>query len=385
MTSAPETAHDLPRRGRRRRPLLIVLAVLLALLLGLGVAAAVYMRGLARTVDEDTGRFDGGAFPAESLRPGAPASGAASSPAAGADPEAAAGAALATPTAPPPGMDPAQAAAGPQGPQAPGTDEKADGEAVDILLVGEDAGAEGREGAGRSDTLMWVHVPGDRSRVDVMSIMRDMWVPVPGQGDHKVNAAYQFGGIPLTVATAENMFQARVDHVVAVDLAGFKGLVDALGGVSVENPAAFTSSGGIPFPQGTVQMDGDKALAYARERYNLPRSDFDRVENQQRLVKAIVSKLLSMDTLSDPGRVQDAVSRFAPYLTLDESLSSGSLASLAWSMRDARDAPIVTSTVPSVGVGYTPTGEDVVWPDWAAIREIGKGIRTGTLDEALAR
>ena len=147
---------------------------------------------------------------------------------------------------------------------------------------------------------MWVHVPGDRSEIQVMSIMRDMWVPIPGHGDHKVNAAYQYGGIPLTVATAENMFQARVDHVIAVDLAGFKGLVDALGGVSVDNPSAFVSTGGIDFPAGTVQMDGDKALAYARERYNLPRSDFDRVENQQRLVKAIVAAFLSRDTLSDP-------------------------------------------------------------------------------------
>ncbi|MBD4480508.1 LytR family transcriptional regulator, partial [Xanthomonas citri pv. citri] len=87
---------------------------------------------------------------------------------------------------------------------------------------------------------------------------------------------------------------------------GFKGLVDALGGVSVDNPSAFVSTGGIDFPAGTVQMDGDKALAYARERYNLPRSDFDRVENQQRLVKAIVAAFLSRDTLSDPSRVQAA-------------------------------------------------------------------------------
>ncbi|WP_368669075.1 LCP family protein, partial [Micrococcus sp. GbtcB5] len=79
------------------------------------------------------------------------------------------------------------------------------------------------------------------------------------------------------MATAEDMFQARVDHVDAVDLAGFKGLVDALGGVSVGNPSAFVSTGGIDFPAGTVQMDGGKALAYARERYNLPRSDFGRV------------------------------------------------------------------------------------------------------------
>lgn len=359
----PQPGAAAPRR-RRRRPWLVALVVLLVVLLGLGVAAAVYLGGLARSIDQETQRFEGGAFPAESGRPGA------------------AGASVASPTAPPPGMDPA--GAGEQGPKAPDADEQADAAALDVLLVGEDAGAEGRDASGRSDTLMWVHVPGDRSEVQVMSIMRDMWVPIPGHGDDKVNAAYQFGGIPLTVATVENMFQARVDHVVAVDLAGFKGLVDALGGVTVDNPAAFTSTGGVDFAAGPVQMDGDKALAYARERYNLPRSDFDRVENQQRLVKAIVAKFLSMDTLSDPGRVQDSVARFAPYLTLDDDLGSGALAGLAWSLRDARDAPIITSTVPSAGVGSTDTGADVVWPDWEAIARLGEGIRTGTVGEAVA-
>ncbi|WP_409480636.1 LCP family protein [Micrococcus luteus] len=362
----PQEDVAVGRRRRRRRPWLIALAVVLVALLAVGIAAAVYVGGIARIIDQDTQRFDGGAFPAESGRPGA------------------AGASAQQPTAPPPGMDADQAAEGARGPVAPDADEQADEQALDVLLVGEDAGAEGRDSAGRSDTLMWVHVPGDRSEIQVMSIMRDMWVPIPGHGDHKVNAAYQYGGIPLTVATAENMFQARVDHVIAVDLAGFKGLVDALGGVSVDNPSAFVSTGGVDFPAGTVQMDGDKALAYARERYNLPRSDFDRVENQQRLVKAIVSAFLSRDTLSDPSRVQAAVEEFAPFLTLDDELDSGTLANLAWSLRDARDAPIVTSTVPSVGVGYTDTGEDVVWPDWAAIARLGEGIRTGTLGEAVA-
>ncbi|MGW3944765.1 LCP family protein [Micrococcus endophyticus] len=353
-------------RRRRRRPWLIALAVVLVALLAVGIAAAVYVGGIARTIDQDTQRFDGGAFPAESGRPGA------------------AGTSAQQPTAPPPGMDAEQTDEGAQGPVVPDGDEKADEQALDVLLVGEDAGAEGRGDDGRSDTLMWVHVPGDRSEVQVMSIMRDMWVPIPGHGDAKVNAAYQYGGIPLTVATAENMFQARVDHVVAVDLAGFKGLVDALGGVTVDNPRAFTSSGGVDFPAGAVHMDGDTALAYARERYNLPRSDFDRVENQQRLVKAIVDRFLSRDTLSDPARIQDSVARFAPFLTLDDSLDSGRLASLAWSLRDARDAPIRTSTVPSVGVGNTEGGQDVVWPDWAAIGRLGEGIRTGTLGEAVA-
>ena len=376
----PQPGAPGPRR-RRRRPWLIALVVLLVALLAAGAVVAVYLGGLARSIDEDTRRFEGGAFPAESARPGA-----GGDPGAG-DAGGAAGAPAQQPTAPPPGMDAAQseaaAAAEVQGPVAPAASEQADEEALDVLLVGEDAGAEGRDPSGRSDTLMWVHVPGDRSEVQVMSIMRDMWVPIPGHGDAKVNAAYQYGGIPLTVATVENMFQARLDHVVAVDLAGFQGLVDALGGVTVDNPRAFTSTGGIDFPAGQVRMDGEMALAYARERYNLPRSDFDRVENQQRLVRAIVAQFLSRDTLSDPGRVQDSVQRFAPFLTLDDELDSGSLAALAWSLRDARDAPIRTSTAPSLGTGFTDDGADVVWPDWAGIARLGEGIRTGSVGEAV--
>lgn len=398
MSRSLETSPDSPRRRGKRPPvLLIVLGLLLAAVLAAGVVAAVYVSGLARAVDEDTQRFDQGAFPADSLRPGGTASGSGATGSQASGAASASGddgtvvgdadqgkAGLWTPTAPPPGMDPALAAgAGAvQGPEAPAADEVADGEAVDILLVGEDSGLEGRASEGRSDTMMWLHVPGDRSSVRVMSVMRDLWVPIPGHGDHKVNAAYQYGGIPLTVATVENMFQTRVDHVIAVDMAGFQGLVDALGGVTVQNPTAFTSTGGKEYAQGSLQLDGESALFYARERYNLPRGDYDRVENQQRLVKAIVSKFLSMDTLSDPARVQQTVERFAPYLTLDDSLDSGTLASLAWSMRDARDAPILTSTVPNLGVGTAGAGQSVVWPDWEGIRALGKGIRTGTLDGA---
>lgn len=384
MSRAAARAH---RPRRRRSPVLVVLAVLLALLLALAVAGAVWVLGLGRSVDRGVQRFDEAAFPEESLRPAEPgaqadrdAGGAGSAEGSGDGADgAAAGGAVFAPTAPPPGpvpagVDPQAAVAGPQ---APAADEVADGEAVDFLLVGEDSGIEGRDPSGRSDALMWVHVPGDRQDVQVMSIMRDLWVPIPGHGDAKVNAAYQYGGIPLTVATVENMFQARVDHVVAVDMAGFQGLVDALGGVTVDNPVAFTASNGQAFPQGAVEMDGADALVYARERYNLPRSDFDRVENQQRLVKAIVSKALSLDTLSSPARVQDSVERFSPYLTFDDSLGSADLAALAWSLRDVRGGDIRTSTAPTAGVGDTADGQDVVWPDWAGIAEVGREIRTG--------
>ncbi|HAY87718.1 MAG TPA: transcriptional regulator, partial [Micrococcus luteus] len=101
----PQEDVAVGRRRRRRRPWLIALAVVLVALLAVGIAAAVYVGGIARIIDQDTQRFDGGAFPAESGRPGA------------------AGASAQQPTAPPPGMDADQAAEGAQGPVAPGADE----------------------------------------------------------------------------------------------------------------------------------------------------------------------------------------------------------------------------------------------------------------------
>ena len=83
-------------------------------------------------------------------------------------------------------------------------------------------------------------------------------------------------------------------------------------------------------------------------------------------------------------RSWNSISAFAPYLTFDAGLDSGTLFDLAWSMRSLRGEDIDVSTVPTLGTGYAGD-QAVVWPDWAAIRRIGEGIRTGTLDEVLAR
>ena len=91
--------------------------------------------------------------------------------------------------------------------------------------------------------MMLMHIPENRENVYVMSIMRDTWVDIPGQGEHKINAAMAFGGVPLVVETIEGMFDTRVDHVAIIDFAGFKELTDALGGVEINNPAAFSASG----------------------------------------------------------------------------------------------------------------------------------------------
>ena len=403
----PTESADGRRPRRRRRGLKVVVGVLLLALIAAGAVVAVYIGGIKKTVD-DVKKFEGSVFPEESLRPqlgggagqgrgdgsqdgtggskdgtsdgtGGSGNGSGGGAQAGGD-----NGSVVMPEVTGPGKV--------QGPEASSPDEKIDGQAVNFLLLGADSGdlTDGKNtdpnrinGVGRSDTMMWVHIPGDRHDVQVMSIMRDTWLPIRGHGDHKLNAAYQYGGVPLAVSTIENMFQARVDHVVAVDMVGFRDLVNALGGVELDNPQAFDSDG-HHFAKGHLSLNGEEAIVFARTRYAFADGDYTRVENQQRLVKAIVTKAMSRTTLTDPNSIRNSIDAFAPYLTFDQSLDSGTLFDLAWSMRDVRGGDIHLSTVPTLGTGYAGD-QAVVWPDWASIRRIGEGIRTGTLDQVLGR
>ncbi|NUL47886.1 LCP family protein [Cellulosimicrobium funkei] len=321
------------RPRRKNRAVWWTLGVLLVLVIGAGVVAVGYLTNLASTFDNDTERFET-TFPEADSRPT----------------------------------------------KAPAADGKE--EPLNILLLGSDSGGGSGETenladvpqAGRSDTMMWVHIPGDRQNVFVMSVMRDLWVEIPGEGTHKLNAAYSFGGVPKTVQTLETMFGTRIDHVAAVDMAGFEGLVDSLGGVDITVPESFQSgNGGKSFQAGAQHMDGDTALSFVRERYAFSDGDYSRVRNQQLFMKAVAQKVMTPQTLTNPGRISDMVSGLSPYLTLDETLNSGELVSIGRTMTDVRSDDLEMFTVPTKGVGRA-RGQSVVWPDEQAIAEIGSAL-----------
>lgn len=263
-------------------------------------------------------------------------------------------------------------------------------EPLNILLLGADSGGGSGESeqlpdvpqSGRADTMMWVHIPGDRENVYVMSVMRDLWVEIPGQGEHKVNAAYSFGGVPTAVQTLESMFDSRIDHVVAVDLAGFEGLVDALDGVQIDNPQAFTSRGDIEFAAGPQQMDGPTALAFVRERYAFSDGDYTRVRNQQLFLRSVTQEVLDPGTLANPTRTSAMVDEISPYLTVDETLDAAELARIGATLTGVRSGDIEMFTVPTAGVGRAGA-QSVVWPDWEAIGEIGTAMSEDELSSVI--
>lgn len=154
-----------------------------------------------------------------------------------------------------------------------------------VLLLGVDE----REGdAGRSDTMILASVRKDS--IEMVSIPRDTRVEIAGRGtEDKINHAYAFGGIDMAVKTVEQFLDMPVDYYVEMNMDGLKDLVNAVGGIEVDNSFAF-SYGGSDFGEGRIQLDGEEALNYARMRYEDPNGDFGRQDRQRQVIQAVLEK-----------------------------------------------------------------------------------------------
>lgn len=273
-------------------------------------------------------------------------------------------------------------------PPAPTPAPGAEGVPMTFLLAGSDSRADGpttgdgaTEDAGseRSDVLMLLQVSADRQSAFAISIPRDSYVPVPGYGTTKINAAFAYGGPTLMVQTVEALTDIRIDHFVAVDFNGFKAITDALGGVDVR-VAEETSAFGVTFTQGINHLDGDQALAYVRQRYRLPGGDFDRVQRQQNYLRAVMATVSRDNLLTDPARLDDFMLAVTGSLSVDDELSNLDLASLAVSLRGLQPANVAFLTAPVAGVGMEGT-QSVVYLDMPLATQMWSYIREGTLQE----
>ncbi len=240
---------------------------------------------------------------------------------------------------------------------------------------------------GRSDSMMVMRIPGDRDGVYVMSIMRDSWVNIPGHGYAKVNAAMAYGGIPLTVETVEDLLGTRIDRVALIDFEGFKGLTDALGGVTVKNETAFStrsSNGGMTFEAGNIHLNGEEALAFVRERKAFAEGDYRRVKNQQAFLKSAMQTFISRGTLTSPAKVQEAVGAIGEYMVVDEGFTSGYIIGLLPSMADVRSSDFTFFTLPTAGVSTSPDGQSIIELDPERMALLRQAFQDDTLGEYVA-
>lgn len=254
------------------------------------------------------------------------------------------------------------------------------GQPVNILLIGSDS-RDKNAGDGRSDTIMLLHLDADRKNAYLISFPRDMWVDIPGHGKNKINAAYSIGGTNLLASTINQLTSIRVDHAAVIDFSGFADLTDSVGGVTVTNTDAFRSHG-YDYPKGRINLSGQKALWFVRERHALPNGDFGRAANQRKVVKALAAKLASPQTLADPAKLSRVISNLAKYVTVDKGLSDRSIVGLARSMKTAASS-LVTLQAPVSGTAMI-SGQSVDVVDTKAMRQLAAALQHDTVRQYAA-
>lgn len=211
-------------------------------------------------------------------------------------------------------------------------------------------------GAGHSDTIMILHIA-KSGPATLVSLPRDSYVPIPGHGRDKINAAFAIGGAPLLAQTVEEATGLRMDHYAEIGFGGFSKIVDGIGGIElcldapVEDP-----DHNIFLPGGCNEYDGAQALDFVRERYGLSGSDIDRMNNQRQFLSALVGAATSPSTFLNPFRLWGLASSAAKSLTIDTNDHLWNLAGLAWAMRGG----LVTTTVPIGGFEDTASSGNVL-------------------------
>jgi polyisoprenyl-teichoic acid--peptidoglycan teichoic acid transferase len=210
-----------------------------------------------------------------------------------------------------------------------------------ILVLGTDEGPN-REGPFRSDAIMIVRTDPDEHRIALLSIPRDLRVEIPGRGPDKVNAAYAYGGPTLAIRTVQRLTGIQPNHVIVVNFSKFREVIDTLGGITVNVPDRILSNKfacpfateakcdrwpGWRFNRGEQEMDGRRALVYARIRINQldpSENDLTRGERQQAVIQAMADEITSFHTfLRLPFIGDDLVAPLATDLSANQFIQLG--------------------------------------------------------------
>jgi polyisoprenyl-teichoic acid--peptidoglycan teichoic acid transferase len=255
------------------------------------------------------------------------------------------------------------------------------GQVMNVLLVGSDS-REGLTGdaadqAGkdeltgqRSDTIILLHVDPSAQKAGILSIPRDLYVPIAGtDGSDRVNVAYALGGAERLLTTVQDGLGIRINHFAEVDFVGFRESVDALGGVSVfvPNPARDSVSGlDLPRP-GCVELNGEQALAWVRSRHyeyltggrwiEDPRADLGRIARQQDFLRRVMKKAVSTG-ITHPLRLNRLIGIGVRNLTIDATMSTSDIGSLARRLRTVDPDTVDTLVLPTEP--KTIAGRDVL-------------------------
>jgi len=243
----------------------------------------------------------------------------------------------------------------------------------------------GRDISGhRSDTVMLLHVPSNGTRAVLVSLPRDSYVPIPGHGYNKLNAAYSFGGPKLMAETVQNLTGLRINHFMEIGFGGFVNVVNAVGGVNMCLPGPLKDrASGLNLKAGCQTLSGGEALSYVRDRHNFANQDLQRVQDQRLFLRSLLSKLTSTGTIINPFHSIPAAFGTAGAITVDSGTHLYQLIQVAFALRNPQ-----TATVPIANANYpTAAGEAVqldavqahqLFRDLAKDRTVPKNLLSGS-------
>jgi LCP family protein required for cell wall assembly len=226
----------------------------------------------------------------------------------------------------------------------------------------------------RTDSMMLLHI-GDHATT-LVSLPRDSYVPIPGHGSNKLNAAFAFGGPKLLARTIENSSGLHIDHYAEIGFGGFVGMVDAVGGVRMCIKAPVRDKkAGLNLKAGCQQLNGAQALGYVRSRHAFAGGDLDRVKHQREFLAALVHKATSPGVLANPFRSVPFAQQASESITVADGDHLWNLASFASAMRSVTKGDGLTTTVPVKGTGSAPgVGQYVTW-DTSRAAALFKALR----------
>ncbi|HEY5981468.1 MAG TPA: LCP family protein [Microlunatus sp.] len=219
----------------------------------------------------------------------------------------------------------------------------------------------------RTDTIMILSIP-PGGKPALISIPRDSYVPIPGNGHNKINAAYAFGGPELLVQTVEQNTGLRIDAYTEIGFGGFVNVIDALGGIEMCLPKAIKDKDShLNLKKGCQTLSGTNALGYVRMRKADPLGDLGRVQRQRQMLAAIAKESASPMTVINPLRYWNLTTATADAVTIGEDTTFVEMARMANAMRKVSGGQGFTLTVPVSNTdAYTPVGSAVLWDDGQA-------------------
>ena len=229
---------------------------------------------------------------------------------------------------------------------------------VNVLLIGNDSRENGDDG--RSDAMILLSVSNRTKTIYMTSLLRDMYVEIPGHDNNRLNAAYSFGGAELLMETVEKNFEISVNRYVQVNFEAFVGLVDSVGGVDLElttEELEYVNGYLVEYnmltdrPQGTDNMDtqaagmvhlnGPQALAYCRNRYI--GTDFGRTERQRKVLTEVIKKIPGALVTNGSQLFDTLLPNLTTNLTKNECISLGLMAGKALTY------DIIADSIPQTG------------------------------------